>query len=251
MPLEIKGRGRALAVLAFAALSLLLFAAFTTLSVSLLREWYGLVAGGALALLALGAYVLAKDLAPLYLLPYFLNTAAIGFCAGAYYAKTGISAAITGLLPATLLPLVILLLVAVALVLLPQSKDPIVALAAIIEIALIITSIVFWAKRGGDFYAFSLFSHLVALFYTAVYGLTACAEERQLLKDVAIGSFGAFLLVGIAALIALCAAGGGDCDCDCDGGCCDSCDCSGCDCSTGNSGKKTKIKHSIGEPPIP
>ena len=239
---DVRGRGRAMVVWLLAAWSLVLFAVFTSLCNSFLREWFGLVVGGVLALLALLFYLLGAHFLPAYLATFFLNTVAIGFCAGAYYGVSGVSAELANLLPATLLPLGLLLLSALLLAAFPESKDPIVALTVLLEVGLIITSIVFWVRNGGDFYAFSLFSHLVALFYTYVYALTACAEERILIKDVALGSFGAFLLVGVAALIALCAAGGGDCDCDCGDGCCDSCDCSGCDCSTGNSGKKTKIK---------
>ena len=238
---DVRGRGRAMVVWLLAAWSLMLFAVFTSLCNHLLREWFGLVVGGVLALLALLTYLLGAHFLPAYLATFLLNTVAIGFCAGAYYGVTGVSAGLADLLPATLLPLALLLISALLLAAFPGSKDPIVALTVLLEIGLIVASIVFWVRNGGDFYAFSLFSHLVALFYTVVYGLTACAEERLLLKDVAIGSFGAFVLVGIAGLLAICAAGGGDCDCDCDGGCCDSCDCTGCDCSTGSSGKKTKI----------
>ena len=237
---QIQGRGRACIVFLYAALSLLLFAVFTSLCNSLLREWFGLVIGGVLCLLGLLAYLLGQYAVPAYLLAFFLNTAAIGFCAGAYYGVTGISAGLADLLPATLLPLALLLVSAVLLALLPGSKDPIVALTVIAEVGLLIATLVFWARNGGNFYAFSFFSHLVALFYTYVYGLTACAEERALLKDVVLGSFGAFALVGVAALLAVCAAGGGDCDCD--GGCCDACDCSGCDCGSGSGGKKVKTQ---------
>ena len=60
------------------------------------------------------------------------------------------------------------------------------------ETGLIIASVVFWCIRGGDFYAFSLFCHVIAVFYTIVLGFTVDKEERSLLRDVSFGGFGAF-----------------------------------------------------------
>ena len=65
-------------------------------------------------------------------------------------------------------------------------------------------------------------------------------EEYSILRDISLGSYGAFLLVGIAVLIAIACVAGDGCDCDCG----DSCDCCDCDCGSGSGGsqkaKKTK-----------
>ena len=118
----------------------------------------------------------------------------------------------------------ILLLVCVLLTAIPKRKQPIVITSVVIELGLLITSIVQWVRFGGEFYAFSFFALLVILFYTVVYAITAGEEERSLMRDISFGSYGTYLLVAIAALVATaCVVGDG---CDCDGDCCDCCDCS-------------------------
>ncbi len=146
------------------------------------------------------------------------------------------------LLPAVFLPLALLCLCCVALTAFTDTKEPIISVAVALEIALLIASVVFWIIRGGEFYAFSLFSHLIALFYTAVCALTVNEEERALERDIAIGSFGVFALIGVMALIAVLIVSGGDgCDCDCTDGCeCDCCECVGGDGAVGDNSKKRK-----------
>ncbi|MBQ8357553.1 MAG: hypothetical protein IJX39_07070 [Clostridia bacterium] len=174
-----------------------------------------------------------------YLFSFLLNTCGMCCSMTAYYNMSGLSCARADLLPAVLLPLTLLLCLCVLLTVFSESKEPIVAIAVLLEVALLVASVVFWAKRGGDFYAFSLFAHLIVLFYTTVFGVTVGEEERGLLRDISFGSFGAFLLVAAAALIAVTLIAGDGCDCDCN---CGDCDCSSCDCGPSDFGKNTKTK---------
>lgn len=236
---RISARCRAIVVFLFAALALLMFTACCYLGQDWFSKWHALPIGGVLMLAAVPFHLLGEKAAISYVFSFLLNTVGMGFCASAYYTMTIVPSALEDLLPALILPLAILLVSCILLTFLRELKQPIIAVVMVLEFSLVIASIVFFAKRGGDFYAFSLFSLLIASFYTVVYALTV-DEERVMLRDISFGSYGAFLLVGVAALIAIaCVAGDG---CDCDGGDCCDCDCTGCDCGSGVGEGKTKTK---------
>lgn len=238
MLFHIQGRAKIWLVFAFATLALFLFLLFTPLGVQLFSEWYGLLGGLTLTALAFLGYLGGEKLPVLYLFAFLLNTVGGSFCASAYYRTAALPCTWEALCPAVFLPLALLFLCGVALTAFPDTKEPIIAVTVVLEVALLIATIVFWIIRGGEFYAFSLFSLLIALFYTVVFALTVNEEERATERDIAIGSFGAFMLVGMAALVAvLVIAGGdgGDCDC-CE--CYDCCDCDDCRRDTSKKRKK-------------
>lgn len=227
-------RRRAFVVFLFGALSLLLFAVFCHLADEWLTQWYGLPVGGALMLLSVPFHGLGEKNGCYYLVSTLMNTAGMGFCASAYYSVNKVFSELADLLPAVLLPIGILMLVCLLLALWERLRVPIAVGAVAVLTALIVASIVFWVNRGGEFYAFSLFSLIVAGFYTIVCAVSI-NEERDVLEDISIGSYGALSLVAIAVLVAIACASGDGCDCDAD--CCDCCDCGDC-----SDGQKTKLK---------
>ena len=230
---NISVRCRAIVVFLFALVSLLLFTLCCHMGQGWFSLWYGLPVGGVLMLLSIPLHRLGEKNGFGYVAGFLFNTAGMGFCASAYYSMAGVSAALDRLCPALILPLGILLVGCILFVVFAQAKQPVAAILIVLEIGLLIATVVFFAKRGGDFYAFSLFSLLIAGFYTVIYALTVDEEERNILRDISFGSYGAFLLVGVAALVAIaCIAGDG---CDCDGG-----DCCDCDCGSGEGKTKTK-----------
>lgn len=240
MLFRVQDRAKVWLIFAFSVLALLLFLTFATLGARLFPEWYGLVGGLVLTAIAFVCYLGGEKAPFLYLLTFLLNTAGSGFCASAYYRMAELPCTTEALFPAVLLPFLLLFLCGVALSTFPDTKEPIIAVAIALELALLIASIVFWVIRDGEFYAFSLFSHLIALFYTVVFALTVNEEERAAERDVAIGSFGAFMLVGVAALLAVLAVAGGDGgDCDC----CECFDCCDCDDFRHDTKKKRKNSH--------
>ena len=235
---QISARRRVVIVVLFSVVALLVFTGCCYLGQDWFLKWHGIPTGGVLMLLAIPLHLLGEKSAISYVFSFLLNTAGMGFCASAYYTMTIAPSALEDLLPALVLPLAILLVTCILLVVCIEKKQPIVTIVIFLEIALIIASIVFWVDRGAEFYAFSLFSLVVASFYTVVYHFAIDEDEYSILRDVSLGSYGAFLLVGVAALVAIaCVAGDG---CDCDGGDCCDCDCSGCDCGSGDG--KTKAK---------
>ncbi len=234
---NISVRCRAVVVFLFSAVALLLFTACCYAGQIWFSEWYGLPMGGALMLLSIPFHRLREKSSFSYVVSFLLNTVGMGFCASAYYSMTIVPSALEDLLPGVILPLGILLITCILLTVFAQVKQPIVTVVIVLEVALVIASVVFWVQRGGDFYAFSLFSLLIAGFYTFAYALTVGEEDRSILRDISFGSYGCFLFVALAALLAIACVAGDGCDCDCDGDCCD---CSGCD--GGSSGKTKKRK---------
>lgn len=234
MTIFLRTRGRPLAVGGCFLWVLALFVIATHLSAQLNVEEGGLVIAVLLMLAAIPFHWFGDRKNALYVVSLTLNAVGMGFSAGAYYSVTGLSAAFSALLPALLLPLFLLFLLCGLLCCLPRAKGPVTGVFLLLVIGLIVTSVVFWVKRGGAFYAFSLFSHAILLLATGVCIATVGEEDRVLLRDASFGGFGAFWAVAVAALLALALASGDGCDCD--GG--DCCDCSGCDC--GSSGKKKK-----------
>ena len=103
-------------------------------------------------------------------------------------------------------------------------------LVCILMLALIIISIVFWTKRGGEYYAFSTFASIVVAFFLGAVIYCADDEDRNSLPCASLCTFGALLSVFLVVLIAL---GGDGCDCDCGG-------CDGCDCGGGKKSRKLK-----------
>ncbi len=231
-----KNRGRAVAVLFFAMLSFAVFWISTAAACRLIEEWYGILAGCLLMALALLCHHFADRRSGCYVIGFLLNTVGMGCFASAYYNVSGVSATLTGLAPALLLPAGLILITCTVLTAFPKIKSVFSDTVAVLILGLIITTIVFWVKRGGEFYAFSLFSLVVAGFHLGVCMATVNESERSLLRDISLGSFGMFLAVGVAVVIAIACVAGDGCDGDC-------CDCSGCDCgSGGDSGKRSRAK---------
>lgn len=237
-----KTRGRALVVFLFSVPLTMLFTFTCNWAAEEITGPWGLPIGGALILLSVPFYFFAGSLKVGYPVSILLNTVGMGFCASAYYSMSGEPCGLGELLPGALIALAVLFAIAFVLTLLPQLKHPIVCVGGVLEIALIVIFVVLWVKQNADSSAFTVFSLLMAAFYTVVFGLTVDEEERSLLKDIALGSYGAFALVAAVALIAVALIAGDGCDCD--GDCCDEecCDCSGCDCGSGDATAKKRTK---------
>ena len=236
------GRGRPLAVLLLGAVALTVFALTTDLATHLGHPWQATLGVGiGLMLLAIPCHWFGALERIGYLAAILLNLLGMGAAAGAYFIESGVGGTLTDLLPATVLPLLLLALLCILLAAFPDYKVPIGTLTVLIFIGLLVATVVFWCIRVGDFYAFSFFSHIVTLFFAIVCGVTADEEERLLLRDASLGSFGLFSIIAVVALIALLLVGGGDgCDCDCSGECCDCGD--GCNCGDSSRKGKRKLK---------
>lgn len=227
-------RGKGISVYFLFILALFIFLASVLTGCRIFSNWFGLIVGFILTLLAIPCHLLiGKRNALGYFLSYFLNTIGVGFSVSAYYLVKDVhpypEKLINGIIPAAILMLLIGLLMTFA----KENKHIFIVIFAIFEIGLVITSIVFWVKHGGETFAIVFFSLLLSSFYIAVYAVTIDEDERGVLRDCSFGSYGFYLVATVVVIVILLGAMGCD-DCSCDG--CDCGDC--CDCDTGKGGKK-------------
>lgn len=219
-------RARSITTFGFFAFTLILFTVLTDAGAELFTRWHGVVIGICITLLAIPAHFVGSKIHAMYVVSIVMNSVAMGFMASAYYSTKGVPSDARDLIPAILLPIILMLICCIILTVLPSAKHPVIAVFGILELGFIIASIVFWCIRGGEFYAFSFFSFVIMSFYTVVLAFTADEEERELLRDISFGGFGAFFIIALV-VIAIISEG-------------DACDCSGCDCGDCGGGKKKK-----------
>lgn len=216
----------------FAIISLILFAFATTVASMIMNKWFGILVGIGLMIVAIPIHLLGDRNKSFYIVSLILNVIGMGFIASAYYIQKGVSANIESFLLASVFPLSITLLCSIIISVSKNTTTEIVTwiIASILDLAIIITSIVFWSKRGGEYYSFSVFACIVVAFFLVSIIAIVDDNERETLKYVSTCSFGSLLGVFV---VVLCLLGCDDCDCDCGG-------CDGCDCGSGKKTKKIK-----------
>ena len=69
-----EGKGKSFVVFIFALIAYILFAFSTIFAISICKEWYGLLVGAVLMVLAVLVHIFAKKHNTLYLVSYILNT---------------------------------------------------------------------------------------------------------------------------------------------------------------------------------
>ena len=230
----LRTKGKGFTVYFFFLLSLAIFLSSVFWGCNLFAKWFGILAGFGLTLLAVPChFFLGRKTAFGHFLSFLLNSVGAGFSVSAYYTVKNVSLVpeklFFGILPCVVLMLVISFL----MVALRENKHILIIVFALIEIALLIVSIVFWVKGEAEMWAIMFFSLLLSSFYIAVLAVTVDEDERTPLRDCSFGSYGFYLVATVVVIVILLGAMGCD-DCSCDG--CDCGDC--CDCDTKPAGKK-------------
>ena len=230
--MTIDERFKPLYISLYAILSLILFSFATSGASYIMSKWFGILVGIGLMLIAIPFFALGDRNKIFYVVCMILNTSGMGFIASAYYVVKAVPVNIPSFILASLLPLFILLVCSVILAcpINDTAKAVTFIVVCILMLALIIISIVFWTKRGGEYYAFSTFASIVVAFFLGAVIYCADDEDRNSLPCASLCTFGALLSVFLVVLIAL---GGDGCDCDCGG-------CDGCDCGGGKKSRKLK-----------
>lgn len=226
-------KGKGITVYFFFLLFLAIFLASVFLGCSLFAKWFGLLAGFLLTVLAVPChFFIGRKTVAGHFLSFLLNAVGSGFSVSAYYTVKCVSLFPEKLAYGIIPCIAIMLIVSVLMVALRENKHILILVFALIEIALLITSIVLWVKQGGEIYAIMFFSLLLASFYTTVLAVTVDEDERSVIRDCSFGSYGFYLVATVVVIVILLGASGCD-DCSCDG-----CDCGDCDCSSGKSKRK-------------
>ncbi len=170
-----------------------------------------------------------------YIPSILLNTVGTSLCMGAYYVHIEAHPTVSILAASALISMGLYVLTALLMRLWPQRYPLLTGVVALVTVALIIASIVFWVKNDNKvFFSFAFFNLLWTLVSICALHVACSDESSPALRFASFASFG--ILLGVAAIVlVILACAGGDCDCDCGDGCCD---CNGGDCGSGN--KKSK-----------
>lgn len=219
----------------FAIASLILFAFTTTLASDIMSKWFGIPIGIIITILAIPIHFLGDRCKLFYILCLIMNVTGMGFIASAYYIQKSVTADFSSFLLASLCPLAILLISTIIMAIASNNDNTKLItwiVTCVLDVAVLITSIVFWILRGGEYYAFSTFACIVVGFFLAAILYIVNDDDNSALTGASMCSFGALFGVFVVVLCAL-----GCDDCDCSG--CDGCDCGDCG---GKSKKSKKIK---------
>ena len=169
-----------------------------------------------------------------YISSILLNTAGASLCMGAYYIHIAGKPMTSHLIAGALVSIALYALTALLMRLWPRRYPLLTGSIALVTLALIVVSIVFWVKNDNKvFFSFAFFNLLWTLISVIALHVACSDETSPALRFASFASFG--ILIAVAAIVlAILACAGGDCDCDCG----DCCDCGGCDC--GNGGESSK-----------
>lgn len=169
-----------------------------------------------------------------YCLSVAINTVGTSLCMSAYSVHHAVPPDFSVLFAGMLVTVVLYVVLCLLMLLLPTQHGLWTGVMALLALALLIVSIVFWVRNDAKtLFSFCFFNLVEAGIIIITLHFACSEEESPWLRFMSFASFGLLIVVASVVLIILmCAAGGDGCDCDCGDGCCDGCDCG---CGGGNS----------------
>lgn len=195
-----KKNGKPFVVFMFTIIAYILFALSTIFALSICTEWYGLVIGAILMILAVPVHMFAKNHNMFYVLSYALNTVGSGFAVSAYYLEKQLIVIPENMFLPMLIPAIISLITYLLIRVFPKIKKFVLATFTIGTIAMLIAFAVLWIKNGYEFYSFAFFNFVFTLFYVVVDAVTVGEYDRLVIRDISFGSFGIFLVIALVVL---------------------------------------------------
>lgn len=195
-----KGKGKPFMVFLFTIIAYVVFALSTVFAMSVCTEWYGLIVGAVLMVLAVPSHIFAKKNKPLYVLSYILNTVGSGFAASAYYLEKEHSVIPESLFLPMLIPAAVSFVTYLLVRLFLKARKFVLTIATLGTIAMLIAFAVLWIRKGYEFYSFAFFNTVFTLFYVVTDAVTVSECDRNVIRDISFGSFGIFLVVAMVVL---------------------------------------------------
>ncbi len=195
-----KGKGKPFIVFLFTIIAYITFAFSTVFAMSVCTEWYGLIVGAVLMMLAVPSHIFAKKHKLFYLLSYILNTVGSGFAASAYYLEKEHSVIPESLFLPILIPAAVSLVTYLLVRLLPTGRKFVLSIATLGAIAMLIAFAILWIRNGYEYYSFAFFNTVFTLFYVVTDAVTINEADREVIKDISFGSFGIFLIIAMVVL---------------------------------------------------
>lgn len=195
-----KGKGKPFIVLFFTITAYILFAFATVSAMSVCTEWYGLIIGAVLMMLAVPSHIFGKKNKILYVLSYILNTVGSGFAASAYYLEKEHSVIPESLFLPMLIPTAVSFIAYLLVRLFSKTRKFVLSIATLGTIAMLIAFAVLWIKNGYEYYSFAFFNTVFTLFYVVTDAVTISEADRNVIRDISFGSFGIFLVIAMVVL---------------------------------------------------
>lgn len=195
-----KGKGKSFIVFLFTIVAYFLFVLSTVFAVSVCKEWYGLLIGAILMVIAVPAHILAKKSKLLYILSFALNTVGSGFAASAYYLEKGLNIIPESMFLPMLIPASVSFVTYLLIRIFPKIKKIVLTVSIIGTFLMLIAFAVLWIKNGYEFYSFAFFYTVFTMFYVIVNAVTVSYNENVVFRDVSLGSFGIFIIVALVVL---------------------------------------------------
>lgn len=190
------------------AVALLIFATAATFGITLFEEWYGVIVGIVMMVIAIPIHNIAKNYKFLYIITFLLNTIGCGFSTASYYLVSGEASDYSQFLAATLPPMALALICAIVFVIVNQRNKRICTLFCALDIVIIGVAIYNWIIEGEAFWSFLFFAAVVMFFYIIALRVVDNDEEffgtkGSFVRTVSFFSFGIFILVTliVAALL--------------------------------------------------
>lgn len=179
-----------------------IFVFSTLFATSVCTKWYGLLIGVVLMLVAIPIHCQGEKAKLCYVLSFLVNSVANGFSLSAYYIDSEYALNVGEMLKASVLPVALLFVVFLLVRLFPEIKKYICISGVVIGCIMLVAFIVLSVKQGGVIFSFGFFATLLSLFYHCVMGVTA-NNNRDGLRDISFGSFGAFIIISIVVLFVI------------------------------------------------
>lgn len=176
-----------------------IFVFSTLFATSVCIKWYGLLIGVAMMLAAVPIHCKGEKFRVCYILSFLVNSVANGFSLSAYYIDSEYALNVSEMLKACVLPIALMFVVFLLVQFFPGIKKYICISGVVIGSIMLVVFIVLSVKQGGVLFSFGFFATLLSLFYHCVMGVTA-NNERDGLRDISFGSFGAFIIISIVVL---------------------------------------------------
>lgn len=197
----LNSKGKPFVVFLSSLISIGLFIISTLFANLICQEWYGLIVGIILMILAIPFHILGKKNKIGYLISVLLNSIGCGFSTSAYYIEYDVSVNLYNMIISAVPAAAVLLLVYLMLQIFCKTKKVTVSIAVAVNIIMLISSVVFWIINSAEFFSFCFFCLLISLFYLCVFGITINHDERSALRDISFGSFGSFIILTIVVIV--------------------------------------------------
>ena len=196
-------KAKAFVVFLFSLISIGIFIVSALGAAAVLKEWYSLIPGIILMILAIPFHWMGKKRKHCYLISFLINSVANSCSVAAYYVSQNIHLELHSLLLGVVPALAVLFLVYLMLQTFHKTKRVTVTVACIVNGLLTIALTVLWIINGSTIFSFGFFASLISFFYLCVFGITINHDERSVLRDISFGSFGSFIIITVVVIFLL------------------------------------------------